>query len=196
MKFLVVSAATVSIIAGGTIPAFAQAPPLTRTQPRPAMFTPDPKAVPGFLDPATGNFTPLAPKGASSGETFGGTIRFHVTYKFGDYFKLSDSIFCTYGVAFGFIETASDSASSFFVTSQSIRASFNFGVGDPAIDVPIPYKFTSNTSNTADSLPPEVEIIIECVGTPDSGFGHTLSFIGPPGVLSNGDQTINKTLDF
>jgi hypothetical protein len=185
MKLPVMPAALISIIAGGTIPAYAQAPPLTLAQPRQAMSPPDPKAVPGFLDPATGNFTPLARKGANSGETVGGTFHYMPTFEFDPRFSLpTDSIFCTVTLKFG------NPSDHFIFANHSTEADFEFSVGTPPKDVEIPYKYTPNSPNA------ELVVNITCFGFDDSGMEHFYTNIGSPGALPNGPVDFHQTISF
>jgi hypothetical protein len=77
-----------------------------------------------------------------------------------------------------------------FVPDQTMRASLNFGAGNPVPEVRIPYAFTTTSPN------PMMRISVELQAIGNSGATHSLSVSYPLQPVPTGNVTIMHTEEF
>jgi hypothetical protein len=183
MQLSTLAAAAIFAVLGATLPAIAQAPALPPTGPPPAPAAPDLHSVPGFLDPATGRFTPLMPGNAASEHPVSGTFTVLPDFRFDPDFGKDSTIFCTVTLTFGNV------VNGYFYTNHTAAASVNFAAGDPDKLIAVPYDYTPNSPNA------KLGLSISCFGYGDSGAYHSLTEYFPVEGLPDGDvtRTINTT---
>jgi hypothetical protein len=128
-----------------TAPAPAQSP--ARAQSR------LPSGIPGFLDPATGNFLPLPGDLASPGKTVSGVGRVGLTFNFASFVRGLDSVDCT--MIFFFGNLAGHPVQ--FFANHTTEASFNFAARHPPPGVSIPFSYTPNGNGK-----PQLRIKVTC----------------------------------
>jgi hypothetical protein len=163
------------------LPAGAAAPPASPAK----IGVADPHAVPGFLDPATGNFTPLAPSRPASESTVGGVLTVHIETHFDVYITASTTIFCVVDVEFGSFNQFRS-----FVPDHFITAGINFAAAETRrTTISIPYSYNSKTED-------KFTVELTCFALDETGAEHTATSFEPLMDLPDGNKSLEITTVF
>ena len=131
--------------------------------------------IPGFLDPDTNIFTPLAPEPLAAFATHEGKAFVEPTFSFNPSIHEDDSVLCTLTVLFGNL------TSDFFI-NHTARTSVSFTAGIPDRFIVVPYTYTPNSSSA------HMEVRISCRVTNSSGTQYAYESLIMTGPVQNGTQ--------
>jgi len=144
---------------------------------------PGPAAIPGFLDPATGRFAPLAIEPSTAGQEVSGIADIAPIFHFDPDFTADDTIFCTVTLIFGNV------VNNQLFSNHTASTSANFAAGEPITVLTLPYAYTPNSNNA------KYRLEIECRGVGDSGTNHSIDIFFPAQDLPNGNVKQRPEVD-
>jgi hypothetical protein len=132
-----------------------------------------PKGMPGFYDPATGRFTPLADAAPQGFPAVGGAVVFLLNYSFVG-LHATDTVLCTLTASYG------NYVNGQFFSNHATTSSINFAVGDPENRVTIVDEFTPTSAH------PYVQASVSCQASDENGVLSEFSETQPAQPLANG----------